>query len=252
MYTGLNLSTSRPDFPTAAKITQAFWQQGLGGTVDGVVSIDSAALAHMLGATGPVAVSTGDVLSKDNAVALLLNEIYFRYQGKNGAYKTDALSAEAAMTMFDAATNSQAEPRALLRAVALGVTEHRIMAWTSHPEEQKIIDGTSIAGILPTSNEATTTTGVFFRDVSASKMDFDLETRATLNIDVCTAATPTFTATVNLHSTIIDAIAASPPRYGASQAWGVKQFCTEVFAYGPPGTTFVSPSIDVVNVPAAL
>jgi len=30
----------------------------------------------------------------------------------------------------------------------------------------------------------------------------------------------------------------------ASQAWGVKQFRTEVFAYGPPGTTFVSSSID--------
>ncbi|TFC33967.1 DUF4012 domain-containing protein [Cryobacterium sp. TMT2-42-4] len=247
MYTRLNLSTSRPDFPTAAKITQAFWQQDLGGTVDGVISIDPAALAHMLGATGPVAVSTGDVLSKDNAVALLLNEIYFRYQGKDGAYQTDAFFAEAAKTMFDAVTNSQAEPQAMLRAVALGVTEHRIMAWSSHPEEQKIIDGTPIAGILPTTNEATTTTGVFFRDMSASKMDFYLETRATLNTDVCTAATPTFTASVNLHSTVTDAIAVSLPRYVASQAWGVKQFRTEVFAYGPPGTTFVSSSIDAVD-----
>ncbi|WP_206750597.1 DUF4012 domain-containing protein [Cryobacterium sp. TMT1-62] len=90
MFTRLNLSTSRPDLPTAARFTQAFWQQDFGGTVDGVISIDPAALAHMLGATGPVAMSTGDVLSKDNAVALLLNEIYFRYQGKKGPDQTDA------------------------------------------------------------------------------------------------------------------------------------------------------------------
>ena len=233
-YTRLNLSTSRPDFPTAAKITQAFWKQDLAGTVGGVVSIDLAALAHMLGATGPVVVSAADVLSKDIAVALLLNEIYFRYQGKNGAYQTDAFSDEAAMTMFDAVTNSQAEPQAMLSALALGVTEHRIMAWSSHPEEQKIIDGTSIAGILPTTNEATTNTGVFFRDASASKMGLYLETRATLNIDVCTAATATFTATVNLHSTVIDAIAASLPRYVASQAWGVNSFAPRFSPLGLP------------------
>ena len=247
MYTRLNLSTSRPDFPTAAKITQAFWQQDLGGTVDGVISIDPAALAHMLGATGPVAMSTGDVLSKDNAVALLLSEIYFRYQGPEGPYQTDAFFAEAAKTMFDAVTTSQAEPQDMLKAVTRGVSENRIMAWSSHPEEQKILEGTQIAGILPTTNEASTTAGVFFRDMSASKMDFYLETAATLSTDVCTAATPTFTTRVNLHSTVTDEIAASLPTYVASTAWGVKQFRTEVFAYGPPGTTFVSSSVDALE-----
>ncbi len=244
MFSRLNLSTSRPDFPTAAQITQAFWQRDLGGTVDGVISIDPAALAHMLGATGPVTMSTGDVLSKDNAVALLLNEIYFRYQGPDGYLQTDAFFAEAAKTMFDAVTNSQAEPQAMLKAVTQGVTEHRIMAWSSHPEEQKILAGTPIAGILPTTNEDSTTTGVFFRDMSASKMDFYLETAATLSTDVCTASTPTFTTKVDLHSTVTPEIAAKLPSYVASAAWGVKQFRTEVFVYGPPGTTFSSSSID--------
>ncbi|TFC33832.1 DUF4012 domain-containing protein [Cryobacterium sp. TMT2-14] len=247
MYTRLNLATSRPDFPTAAEIAQAFWQRDVGGTVDGVISIDPVALAHMLGATGPVTMRTGDVLSKDNAVALLLNEIYFRYQGRDGPDQTDAFFAEAAKTMFDAVTNSQAEPQTMLKAVTQGVSEHRIMAWSAHPEEQKILEGTPIAGILPTTNDESTTTGVFFRDMSASKMDFYLETAATLSTDVCTAATPTFTTTAKLHSTLTPELAAVLPSYVASGAWGVKQFRTEVFVYGPPGTTFVSSSIDAVD-----
>jgi hypothetical protein len=237
IYTRLNLATSRPDFPTAAQITQAFWQQDLGGTVDGVISIDPAALAHMLGATGPVAMSTGDVLSQENAVALLLNEIYFRYQGRNGPDQTDAFFAEAAMTMFNAVTNSQAEPQDMIKAVSQGVNENRIMAWSAHPEEQKVLERTPIAGILPTANEASTTTGVFFRDTSTSKMDFYLET---LSTDVCTVATPTFTTKVNLHSTLTEDLGDTLPRYVASEYWGADQFRTEVYVYGPPGTIFVS------------
>ncbi|TFC55100.1 MULTISPECIES: DUF4012 domain-containing protein [unclassified Cryobacterium] len=243
IYTRLNLATSRPDFPTAAQITQAFWQQDLGGTVDGVISIDPAALAHMLGATGPVAMSTGDVLTEDNAVALLLNEIYFRYQGKNGPDQTDAFFAEAAMTMFNAVTNSQGEPVDMLNAVSQGVNEHRIMAWSAHPEEQKILEGTPMAGILPASNEAATTTGVFFRDTSTSKMDFYLETGATLSTDVCTAATPTFTTKVDLHSTLTEELAEKLPSYVATEYWGADQFRTEVYVYGPPGTSFVSAGV---------
>ena len=240
MYTRLNLATSRPDFPTAAQITQAFWQQDLGGTVDGVISIDPAALAHMLGATGPVAMSTGDVLSKDNAVGLLLNEIYFRYQGPDGEYQTDAFFAEAAMTMFNAVMNSQAEPQEMVKAVLQGVNEHRIMAWSAHPDEQKILEGTQIAGILPTTNESSTTSGVFFRDTSTSKMDFYLETSATLSTDVCTTTTPTFTTKANLHSTLTEELAGTLPSYVATEFWGADRFRTEVYVYGPPGTTFVS------------
>ena len=201
----------------------------------------------MLGATGSVTMPAGDVPSEDNAVALLLNEIYFRFQGLYGPNQTDAFFAEAAKTMFDAVANSQAEAQDVVKAVTQGVNEHRIMAWSSHPEEQKILETTPLAGILPITNEASTTTGVFLRDMSASKMDFYLETAATLSTDVCTATTPTFTTTVNLHSTVTPEIAARLPKYVASEAWGITQFRTEVFANGPPGTTFVSSSIDAVD-----
>jgi len=247
MYSALNLATSRPDFPTAAKIATAFWQQDIGGTPDGVISIDPVALSHILGATGPVKMSTGDSLSSHNAVALLLNEIYFRYQGKDGPNQTDAFFEEAAKTLFGALMNSGAKPQALLKAVSQGVTEHRIMAWSSHPEEQAVFANSPMSGILPKTNADSTTTGVFFRDMSVSKMDYYLKTAATLTTDVCTARTPTFTTNVDLRSTITPEQADKLPAYVASGSKELKggkgKFKTQVFVYGPPGTTLAANSV---------
>jgi hypothetical protein len=251
-YTRLNLATSRPDFPTAARITQAFWDKNIGGTVDGVISIDPKALSYVLSATGPVTMSTGDVLTDQNAVSLLLNEIYFRYQGKDGPDQTDAFFAEAARTIFSALMSTNAEPTKLLASAMKGVNEHRIMAWSANPQEQQLIAGTALAGILPTTNDATTTTGVFFRDMSASKMSYYLETAARLTTDVCTAPTPTFTSSVDLHSKLTTEQAANLPSYVASGPWGGKKFRTQVFVYGPPGTTVASSSVDVSGIETTL
>lgn len=247
-YTRLNLATSRPDFPTAAQIAQAFWQQDIGGTVDGVISVDPKALSYVLSATGPVAMATGDQLTGDNVVSLLLNEIYFRYQGPDSNAKTDAFFAEAAGTMFKALTSTTADPKTLLAAVTQGVTEHRIMAWSSHPAEQDLIASTPLAGVLPTTNDESTTTGVFFRDMSASKMSYYLQTATRHTTDACTAATPTFTTSVDLHSNITVEQAADLPDYVASGTWGGKQFQTQVFIYGPPGTTLASNTVDAEGV----
>ncbi|RZU64362.1 uncharacterized protein DUF4012 [Microterricola gilva] len=243
MYLMLNLATSRPDFPTAAQITSAFWEQDIGGVPDGVISIDPVALSHILGATGPVSLSTGDQLSADNAVALLLNEIYFRYQGEDGPDQTDAFFEEAAKTLFGALTSSSADPKALVESLMKGVKEHRIMAWSAHPEEQAVLATSPVAGVLPTTNEENSTTGVFFRDMSVSKMDFYLKTAATLTTDVCTAATPTFTTTVDLHSDLTEELADELPAYVASGVWKGEKFKTQVFIYGPPGTTLLENSV---------
>lgn len=248
MYTRLNLATSRPDFPTAAIIAKAFWEQKLGGTVDGVISVDPAALGRILGVTGPVAMSTGDVLTAENVVPLLLNEIYFRYQGEDGPTQTDAFFEEAAKTMFSALMSTTAAPKDLLWAVNVGIEENRIMAWSAHAAEQELIAPTTLSGILPTTNDDSTLTGVFFRDMSASKMSYYLQTAAKLTTDVCTAESPTFATEVTLHSNITAEQADALPAYIASGMWGGEQFQTQVFIYGPPGTALTSNSIDVQGV----
>jgi hypothetical protein len=237
MYATLNLATSRPDFPTAAQIAAAFWARDIGGSPDGVIAVDPVALSYILKATGPVGLSSGDQLSSENAVALLLNEIYLRYPGDDGPDLTDAFFAEAARAVFTALTHSSADTSALATAVTRGVDEHRIMMWSAHPEEQAALARTPLAGILPSDTTAATVTGVFFRDMSVSKVDFYLQTTAELSTDVCTAASPTFTADVELHSTLTQEQADALPPFVASGVWRGEKFKTQVFVYGPPGTT---------------
>lgn len=252
IYTRLNLATSRPDFPTAAAIAQSFWSADMGGSVDGVISVDPVALSHILGATGPVPMSTGDQLSSENVVSLLLNEIYFRYQGEDGPDQTDAFFEEAAKTMFGALLSTSADPKLLVNAVIQGVNENRIMAWSTHQAEQELFALTPLSGVLPTTNDKSTVTGVFFRDMSASKMSYYLQTAATLTTDVCTAGLPTFTTKVDLRSNITVEQAETLPAYVASAAWGGKEFQTQVFVYGPPGTELASASIDLAGVRTTL
>lgn len=242
MYTRLNLSTSRPDFPTAAEIAQAFWQQHIGGDVNAVISVDPVALSYLLEATGPIPMSTGDQLGSGNAVGLLLNEIYFRYPLEE-IHRTDEFFAEAAKSIFDTLMSPTTDMPKLINAMTRGITEHRIMAWSSNAEQQAVLAASPLNGILPTSNESNTTTGVFFRDMSASKMDYYLNTAASLSTDVCTASAPTFTTTVDLTSTITQEQADALPFYVASGLWGAEHFRTQVFVYGPPGTTLAGTEI---------
>lgn len=246
VYTRLNLATSRPDFPTSAEIASAFWEQTMGETVDAVISIDPVALSHVMSATGEVEMSTGDKLTKDNVVRLLLNEVYFRYQGKNMDETnalTDPFFGEAAQRIFDSILSPTTDPGKLLNGVVKGINQHRIMAWSPHPELQAALGASPLSGILPTDNSKASTTGVFFRDMSASKMDYYLKTSVDLRSDACAVENPEFTATVQLHSDITQEKADALPVYVASGLWGSEHFRTEVFVYGPPGTTLESTEV---------
>lgn len=247
MYARLNLAPSRPDFPTAAAITQAFWAQYKGENVDGVFSVDPVALSHILGVTGPVKIATGDELASNNVVSLLLNQVYFRYQGKT-VYETSALTdpffGAAAQGIFSSLLTTKANPTALMNAVMQGVREHRVMAWSAHPDEQKVIAGSPLSGILSTTNTEATKVGVFFRDVSASKMDYYMTSAATMKTDVCTAKQPTFTVSVSVNSILELGQVDGLPAYVASARLPGGHFETQVFVYGPPGTTLASSQVD--------
>lgn len=245
MYAALNLATSRPDFPTAATITSAFWQRDFGSTPDAIISADPVALAHILEATGPITLNTGHQLTAENAVSLLLNEIYIDSAGPNGQDISDAFFAMAARAVFDVVSSGNADAHGLAEAVQRGVAENRIMMWSAHPAEQAVLATTPLAGILPSDNAKASVTGVFFRDMSVSKVDYYLHTAATLESTVCAAVPPHFTARVELHSTLTQEQADALPEFISGGVWQGKKFKTQVFVYGPPGTTLTGAVIDV-------
>lgn len=174
--------TQATDFATAAQLANEFWAQKYGAPVDGVISIDPVTLSYLLGATGPVTLQTGDVLNESNAAQLLLNEVYLRYA--NNA-QHDAFFAASAAAVFDAISSGAAQPALLLEALALAGEEHRLLIWSAHPDDQSVLDGTTLQGGLPVTNTSATRFGVYVNDGTGSKMDY--YARLNTNVAWCTA-----------------------------------------------------------------
>ena len=233
-----NTSTSRPDFPTAARIMQAFWARDKGTNVDGVISVDPLALAQILKATGPVTLASGDVLSSDNAVSLLVNEVYYRFDSYNEPEKIDAFFQEAAASILNRVMTGDFDMKLMFSALQGQVDAGSIMMWSANPEEQILLDGTRVQGTLPATNDEATVIGAYYRDTSASKIDYYLETSTQTTTDMCTAPdAPSFTTSVTLHSTLTEEQAEALPEYIAARDWGATKFRTEIFVYGPVGAT---------------
>ncbi len=207
--------TQIPDFATSGALAREMWaREHAGEQVDGVIAVDPVALSYLLAATGPVTLPTGDVLTSENAVPLLLNEVYFRY---SDPAEQDAFFAAAAASVFQALTAGGSDPAALVEALSRAGDERRLLLWSAREEEQALLADTTLAGALPETDARTARFGVYLNDGTGSKMDYYQSAAATLAWDACTStgssATGRATLTVTLTNNAPTDAATSLPRY---------------------------------------
>ncbi|GAA4777279.1 DUF4012 domain-containing protein [Microbacterium gilvum] len=242
----INTSSSRPDFPTMADIVTRFWQRDIADdTIDGVASIDPIALGYILEATGPITLTTGDVMDSGNAAQLLLSDVYSRWNSYEDPAVVDDFFASVAEQVFAKVSTGDFDIQSMLWAINHGIEGGNILFHSSHDEVQTQIAGERVAGILPKDNVDQTTVGVFFRDESASKIDYYMKS----NVDAtqtCTAEGSTVQVTTTLHLDITQEAADALPDYvkSGNLDWGPTTFRTQVYVYGPPGTTVESVSVE--------
>jgi len=230
--------TQIPDFTRDAPIIQEMWERETGTTIDGVLSLDPVALSYLLEATGPIALPTGDELNSENAVQLLLNEVYLRYEDPR---VQDAFFAAAAASVFASLTSGEADPTALVTALGRAGEEHRLMIWNASPDEQSVLDGTTLQGTLGSGDADATDFGVYLNDGTGSKMDYYMQVGAAA--DSCTAGEATLRVT--LHNTA-PADAASLPDYitgGGSFGIPPGEVETVSYIYLPAGASLVSTAL---------
>ncbi|QEV99070.1 DUF4012 domain-containing protein [Microbacterium caowuchunii] len=177
-------ATQVPEFSQAAEISSEMWAREMGMRVDGVLSLDPVALSYLLAATGPVALPSGDMLTAENAIPLLLNEVYLRYDG--GA-EQDAFFEAAAASVFSALSDGSADPRVLMSGLARAGAEHRLLIWNADEAEQAILDGTTLQGGLPVTDAEQTSFGVYLNDGTGSKMDYYMHVGT--DVQWCTGTT---------------------------------------------------------------
>lgn len=164
--------TTTPDFARTGELTAAMWQQRYGESIDAVVSVDPVVLSYVLRATGPLTLADGTLLSADNAVKLLLNEVYLRF---DDPLEQDAFFGLAARTVFDAVTRFTGDPATFVEAIGAGVADRRVYIWSADPSEQEVIEGSSLADLYPRSDAMASGFGLYLADLTMSKIDWYLE-----------------------------------------------------------------------------
>ena len=215
-----------PDFPRTAQLARLMWQRATGHAVDGVLSMDPVALSHLLTATGPVGLPNGKQLTADNAVKVLLNDVYLTIQDSKAQ---DAFFAASAKAVFDAVRAGVAEPTALAEALATSADERRLFVWSAKPDEQKLVSETGLAGELIGSVGSSPVVGVYLNDGSGAKMSYYLDTATTVSRTSCLPdGAQELTVAVRLTSNA-PANAATLPTY-----------VTGGGVYAPPGNVFTN------------
>lgn len=225
-----------PRFPLAALIAREMWKQEFGEEVDSVIALDPIVLSHLLVATGPIALPSGDVLSNENTVQLLLRDVYARYPDPR---EQDAFFAAASTAVVDALSGDNVDPVALIEALVKSSAERRIFIWNAEASEQAVLSGTSLAGELPQSTPEAEKFGVYLNDMTGGKMDVYLDVVIETGAVTCREdARANYIVEVTLTNTAPADAASALPRYvTANGVFGTPpgSITTSVHVYSAPG-----------------
>jgi hypothetical protein len=174
------------------------WAQQFGLTVDGAIAIDPVALSYILGAVGSVTMPDGEVITKDNVVELTESTAYLRFADDNNARKQ--YLQDVASAVVEKMTGHLDSPRQLLDALGRAVSERRIAVWSSSPDEQKLIEETPLAHVVP--NDSAPYAAVVINNLGGNKLDYYLTRQIEYTADGCESSTRKSAVTVRLTNTV--------------------------------------------------
>lgn len=196
-FTRFSQNYSRtPNFPTTSLLFSSLWTATTGQALDGVISIDPVALSHILRATGPVQLADGTEISSENAVKVLLSDIY---ELTGGGAIADAFFADAAARVFSQLIGGGWNMLAMAEQLERSATEQRIYATFTREEENALTREAGIDGQLSTDTLETTEVGIFLNNSSVSKLEYYLSSAVSVSCDV---AARSVTTTISLHNSI--------------------------------------------------
>ncbi|MGF9648052.1 DUF4012 domain-containing protein [Pseudarthrobacter oxydans] len=169
-----------PDFPHAAATAQAMWEQKTGQRVDGVISLDPVVLSYLLDSTGPVTITSPELvnvangrlpleLNHDNVVQTLLSDVYAQIEEPA---LQDAFFAGVAQEVFSGLSSGKASPKEMMAGLAQGAEEGRVLVWSNRPDEQALISKYPLGGAISGANVSPAQFGVYFNDGTGAKMDY--------------------------------------------------------------------------------
>nr|WP_274379697.1 DUF4012 domain-containing protein [Gordonia polyisoprenivorans] len=199
-YTDNRNNNISPNFPDAARIWIANWKAQSGQQLDGAIALDPIALSYVLKVTGPVTLPDGEKITTDNVVPITLSTSYERFANDNNARKAYLQSiSKAVITQL---SHASGDTGALLEALGRGVHERRIMVYSTHPDEEKILGTTNLGHQLPDSSAPYM--NVTLGNVAGNKIDYYLRRNISYISGPCTGQTRKSTGSITLTNTLKD------------------------------------------------
>ncbi|MBC7633536.1 DUF4012 domain-containing protein [Aeromicrobium sp.] len=145
LWQNVNLS---PDLPTVARVVEALWQAQGGKPLDGVIALDSVALASILRGTSPLVV--GDLtVAPDRLVEFLAVEQYRGVSGNRDRGVRKDLLSDFAVAAAATLSSPGSDTRALVRGLAEAVTSGHLRMTSRDSLLQPGLRAAEVDGALP-------------------------------------------------------------------------------------------------------
>jgi hypothetical protein len=232
-------------YPRNGEVFQALWKKTQGDDVDGVLSMDTVAVAGLLKATGPVIVD-GRKVTSGNAVDELLHTTYVRLgpEAQNKFYE------DVTRAVFDKIKAGKFSPTELARSLRAIVEERRLMLWIDNAQEQRQIADTVIANELPSEEGPRPEVGVYVNSVGNDKLSYFLRHRVDVSADRCNLGAQRIIVKLTLRSRVPKGTDYPPSVVGPPQPpREAGEMLISNYTYAPVGGRVDSISVDGVEQP---
>ncbi|TAK70412.1 MAG: DUF4012 domain-containing protein [Actinomycetota bacterium] len=140
-WLSLNLSAHFPY--TAQLAVKGMADRGV--PIDGVLALDSQAVAALIAGTGPVS-ARGTTVDATNAAAFFTKDIYSRFPD---VATKDAVTVALLQATFDKLLSGKLDLPAFVKALGPAGEQGRILAWSANPAEQSELATYRVGGVLP-------------------------------------------------------------------------------------------------------
>ncbi|MBA2495923.1 MAG: DUF4012 domain-containing protein [Acidimicrobiia bacterium] len=160
-----------PDFPTVATIAEELWRQTGTGTIDGVLRLDTTALATLVGFTGPVAVDARpEPLTQETVTRYLDYDQYVEFGDTGNVERKDALEDLAGVVFDRLLAVDLPGPRGLADALDPMVDGDHLQFAVYDPAAMAFLDGIGVTGrfAAPTTPDALAVAGT---NITGNKID---------------------------------------------------------------------------------
>ena len=158
-------------------------------------------LQAILGLTGGVITSDGEIVDGTNAVKTLLHDVYIRGLTNE---EQDAIFAEVAELAFDKVTTDlgKVDLKDLMSVIGTGVSDGRLKLWMIDASEEALVQHLGCGGEVPT-DETQPTLGIYFNDVTYSKIFWYLSTTTQVSAPTKNPdGSYSYTVTTTMHNNI--------------------------------------------------